>query len=587
MRYNAPMHYLSSYRLFITSVLAALNLTAALLVLAACGLPGSTSVQPTPTAVVVVPTATATPTPTATPEPIGGSLSVGLASDIVRLRPWRPGSRGEEQVIGLLYSGLMRLDADLRPQPDLALDWATTPDGRVITFTLRDDVNWHDGEDFDADDVRFTLEQMRSLPFTSTALLADLRRIAAIAIPDRHTVVLSLTERYAPLLAELTLPMLPAHLLQDRDIASLDFWEVPIGSGPFKLVERTPGSAIVLARNDDHYRTPALLETIHFRYVPVPADVLDALQNERLLLAELPGGAADRLEQQVTTVRSETYAENGFYFLGFNLREGRAFADARVRQALALAIDVPRLVEAATQGQGIPLSSSAVPGSWADLLPPPRRGADPESARALLTEAGWLLPTGATIRQRNGEPFVVRLFVRSDDERRLVAAQRIAESAASIGMDMQVVAAPFEPTIISKYVPPYDFDLLLGSWLNGAGDPDFGDFAYYDPDDFALFHSSQINRGPIDTRVTRNFVAFSDSAYDNLAQEARQLYENDQRAEAQRQAQERIAELRPYIYLWADPIPVALNTRVTTLDGPVDLTTPNYLWNIETWYVER
>jgi peptide/nickel transport system substrate-binding protein len=208
------------------------------------------------------------------------------------------------------------------------------------------------------------------------------------------------------------------------------------------------------------------------------------------------------------------------------------------------------------------------------------------AARSLLEDAGWALPSGATIRQRDGVSFSATLFVRGDDQRRLVAAQRIAEVAANIGLQIRVEPADFATVIISKYAPPYDFDLLLGSWLNGAGDPDFGDYMYYDPDDFALFHSSQINQGELDTRVTRNFVAFNDPGYDNHAQRARQIYDTEERAISYRQAQIRVDEQLPYLYLWADAIPVALNSRVTTIDGPVDISTPAYLWDIETWYVE-
>jgi peptide/nickel transport system substrate-binding protein len=571
------------YQIFIISVLAALALIGTL-ALSGCGMAGSNEEAPaTPTTAA----AAATPQNTnPTPEPRGGNLTVRLAQDIPQLQPWHPQSRSAEQVIDLLYSGLMRLDTQLRPQPDLASGWETTPDGRVLTFTLRQDLSWHDGEELNADDVRFTIERMRALPFTSTALLANLRHIAGVTVVDDHTVALSLTERYAPLLTELTLPILPEHLLQDRDIGSLNFWDVPIGSGPFTFDNRVPGQSIVLSRYPDYHHGAPLLERVAFVGAADIGITLDALQNENLLLAELPWLAMDDATNQINTVRVATYPENGFYFLGFNLREGRPFADVRVRQALALAIDVPRLVEAATQGQGIPIASSAVPGSWADLSPPPEANVNLEAARSLLNDAGWILPEGSTIRQREGVSFNASLFVRGDDQRRLVAAQRIAEAARSIGLQIRVEAADFASVIIPKYVPPYDFDLLLGSWINGAADPNFGDYMYYDPDDFALFHSSEINRSELDTRNTRNFVAFDDSDYDTYAMTGRQLYEIEERIEAYRLAQERVADRLPYLYLWTDRIPVALNTDVTTLDGPVDLGTPMYFWNVERWYVE-
>lgn len=570
------MQYRATYRRTLLFLLVVLVCTPGL---AACGtLLGR--IVPTPT---LAPTPTPRPSPT--PEPLGGDLTIRLAQDIPDLRPWQPRSRGEEQVVSLLYSGLMRLDEQLRPQPDLATEWETSPNGRVLTFTLRTNIAWHDGEPLDASDVSFTLERLAALPITSTALVNDLRHIATVSTPTNHTVVISMTERYGPILSRLTLPILPRHILEERGLETFNFWDAPVGSGPFRLDNRQPGQTIVLSRYERYHRGAPLLDRVAFVGAADPALTLQAIRDEKLLLAELPWNALGGLEA-TDNVRTAFYPENGFYYLAFNLRDGRPFADVRVRRALALAIDVPRLVEAATKGQGLPIASSAAPGSWADLTPAPTGATDLNAARDLLTETGWELPEGATIRQRNGQNFTARLFVRGDDERRMVAAQRIAEAAASIGLQIEVEPADFASVILSKYAPPYDFDLLIGSWLSGPGDANFGDYLYYDPDDFALFHSTQINQGEMDTRTTRNFVAFSDATYDNQSQAARQIYDIQERIPIYQQTQERVASLLPYIYLWADRIPVALNTRVTTIDGPINLDTPLYFWNIERWYIE-
>src|SRR5688500_11208232 len=160
-----------------------------------------------------------------------------MAADVAELRPWQPRSRGEEQISSLLYSGMTRLDAQLQPQPDLASAWDSSADGRLITFTLRTDVVSHDGRPLTADDVAYTLGELRELSPT-TALLDDVRRIAEVTAPATSTVVLSLTERYAPIFADLAVPILPKHLLIGKNIATLNFWETPIGSGPFQFGAR-------------------------------------------------------------------------------------------------------------------------------------------------------------------------------------------------------------------------------------------------------------------------------------------------------------------------------------------------------------
>lgn len=535
-----------------------------------------------------LPTEPPTPTPspeppTATPLPRGGTLNVALATAVPNLRPWQPRSRGEEQISAMLYSGLMRLDEQLQPVPDLASAWTTTPDGRTLTFTLRSDLQWHDGNPLDAADVLFTLERLRALPPTSTALLADLRYISGAAAPDGTTVVLTLTSRFAPLLAALSVPILPSHLLAEQDLDSLNFWDIPVGSGPFRLSEARPGQFYQFERFEQYHHGAPLLDQVNFVLSTDDRETMAALGEARLLLAELPWSSHEPAPPQMQVA---SYPENGYYFLGFNLRPERLFADARLRQALALALDQPRLVEAATKGQGLPISSSALPGSWADMTHALNPGADLDAARALLDEAGWSLPAGTTIREQDGITLTASLYVRADDERRILAARQIAAVGASIGMQIEVETGDFDTVILARYAPPFAFDMLLGSWLNGAGDPNFGDVAYYDPDDFALFHSSQLNQGPADSRATRNFVGYNSPAYDGHAQAARQLYNISERRAAISQAQAQLAADLPYLFLWADRMPVLLNQRVTTLDGPVALTSPRYYWNIERWYLE-
>ncbi len=565
------MSYIPTRRLFFVSAALALLVLA---VLTGCALDPPPPPTPTP------------PPPTATPLPRGGNLTIRLAEDVPELRPWHPRSRGEEQLTMLLYNGLTRLDARLQPQPDLAAGWSASPDGRMITFTLRTGVSWHDGKPLTAEDVVYTLGALRELSPT-TALLADFQRIAQITTPASTTLIISLTERYAPILSDLVVPILPKHLLVGKDIGTLNFWDVPVGSGPFQLEERRPGEVITLAANKRYYRGPPLLDRAALLVAPDPQIAAGALRDARLLLAELPWNAGAAITETLPGAQTGVYAENGYYFLAFNLRQGRPFADLRVREALVAAVDLPRLVREATGGAGRPIGNSAAPGSWADFARPLTATADLDRARTLLDEAGWRLPQSGALRQQNGITLTAQLFVRGDDQRRLRAAEQIAQAAQRIGMQIVVQPADFATVITSKYAPPYDFDLLIGSWTNGAGDPVFADYAFYDPDDFALFHSSQINQGVADTRPVLNITGLDDPAYDNQAAAAHQLYDVAERGKAIRLAQERVAELLPYMYLWADRIPVVLSPQVTTLDGPVNLNTPMYLGNVERWYLKR
>src|SRR5262245_35326834 len=425
------MILIPSRRLFALSVV----LTLLLALLAGCVLDPVPVVAPPP------PTPTPLP-PTPTLLPRGGTLTIRTAADVPELRPWQPRTRGEEQIISLLYSGLTRLDAQLQPQPDLATSWMPSTDGRLITFTLRTDAIWHDGRPVTADDVAYTLSALRELSPT-TALLADMRKIAEIETPASSTVVLSLTERYAPIFADLAVPVLPKHLLIGQNIDTFNFWDAPVGTGPFKLADRKPGVSITLNANPRFYRGQPLLDRVAL-LVADPKVSVDALKDGRLLLAELPWSEGKTITRTLPDIQAGAYPENGYYFLAFNVRQGRRFADVRVRQALAEAIDLPTLARRVTDGQGQAILDSAAPGSWADFARPTSETLNLDRAGALLDEAGWKLPAdGGAVREQNGITFTAQLFVRGDDPRRIEAAKLIAAAGRRIGLQIAVQPADF------------------------------------------------------------------------------------------------------------------------------------------------
>jgi peptide/nickel transport system substrate-binding protein len=508
---------------------------------------------------------------------------------VERLTPWDLNNRGAEHVADLIYNGLVQLDAQGRPQPDLAERWEPSSDGTAITFTLREDVRWHDGEPFSADDVAWTLNILRTITPTSS-LLYDLRTtIEGVDVVDERTVALQLREPYAPLLAELSVPILPRHRLQDRspeDIAGFNFWEAPIGTGPFRFDRREADQAILFTRNDDFYAGAPYLDQVALLIAPDKTVAATALGNNDLQLAEF-GGPTEVITDVVlpdNTTRG-TYTENGWYGVVFNTREGRVFADGRVREALARAVDVPAIVRDIVGDNGAPIATTIVSNTWAYPGNTGIAAPDLEAARQLLDEAGWIVG-GDGIREREGQRLAVQLFVRGDDARRVAAAQRIAQAAGEIGIAIEVVPSNFDTVILAKLAPPYDFDLVLGSWVNAPNSAGFPTNRFYDPDDYGLFHSSRVWNGDGDTRTAlRNVGGFRNGDYDAAAERARRTYDLDERANVIAEAQAVLARERPYLYLWSNRFVVALNEQIRSNGEPIDLNSPRPLWNVEDWYV--
>lgn len=527
------------------------------------------------------------PSPSVAAIPEGGSLAIRIPGDIATLQPWNLSSRSEEYVADLLYNGLLRLDARLQPQADLAEDWEVSPDGGLITFTLRSDARWHDGEPLTVDDAVWTLNTLRTITPTNS-LLFDLRTyIGEVRSPLTDTLVLSLTQPYAPLLSELTVPILPRHRLAERtaeQLTLLDFLSEPVGSGPFRFEAREPGQSLAFIRNEAYFGEAPNLDQVALVVAPDPAVVVQALRDAQLSVAEF---APDETLGDLGGLQSGDYVENGWYGIVFNLRPERLFADRSLRQALALAVDVPALVRATAGPSAEPIASTISLDSWAlpDGTAPLVPNAD--QARQLLDQAGWVAgPDG--VRQRDGRALSARMWVRGDDARRVAVAQRIAEAAALVGMQLEVVPANFDTVVLGKLAPPYDFDLLLGSWVNAPNTAGYPTTRFYDPDDYALFHSSRVWTGQGDTRSgLRNVGGFQNAEYDAAAESARAAYDLDARRAAIDRAQAVLRAELPYLLLWTDRYPVIAATGIGTEDGPPSLGSPRLLWNIERWFVEN
>ncbi|WP_164689709.1 peptide ABC transporter substrate-binding protein [Herpetosiphon llansteffanensis] len=532
-----------------------------------------------------------TPAPTSEPTtppiqiPQGGTLTIRTAQDISALHPWKPTTHVEAQMLGLLYRGLTKLDQDLAPQPDVASSWQSDSIGQTLTMTLRSDIRWHDDTPLTAADAAWTISAMQSISPT-TPLLADIQGLVSnVTAPDATTLVLSLREPYAPLLSALSMPILPKHLfgqLSPVELDQLNLLTQPVGSGPFIFEERTAGSAISLIRNNQAVDGVPYLDRVAFVVAPDAQVAREAVRDGDLLAAELPWEQSQGLG---SAVNAGHYAENGFYYLAFNMREGRIFNDMRVRQALALSLDLNTIVETAgPAAQGI--LSDHLPGTWvAPTGELPSRNLD--KARELLDQAGWVLPEGATIRASNGITLSMTLYVRGDDQRRIEVAERIAAAASPIGFNLVVTPADFESVIRSKLVTPFDFDLALMSWGNSrvGGAPSY---TAYDPDNFSLFHSSQIYQGVADGRPgLRNYGGFRNANFDNLSTAARAIYDTERRRELYQQTNAIIQSEYPYVFLWADRMPVALAKNVRSTQGEIRLNTANWLYNVQHWYLEQ
>lgn len=470
--------------------------------------------------------------PTAAAEPRGGTAVVAVTGDPGHLNPAISTAGPLHAVADSMFNGLVALDRDGQPQPDLARSWSIAPDGRSVTFQLVPGVRWHDGKPFSSADVKFSFEELLlRLHARARAGLAPV--LEAIETPDANTVVFRLRRAHPALLRQLDVteaPILPRHLYAgtdpNRNPANLE----PVGTGPFRFASYRRDEQVVLVRNPDYFK-PGLprLDRLVFRILPnANTQVAALLAGEVDMLQRVSALDLRRLQgQPVTAVdtRAAAGGANCVMTLAFNLERPRT-GDLRVRQAFAHAIDRTRLLRLVAFDQGRVAAAPIASGiAWAHL--PGALDAwsyDPARANRLLDEAG--LARGSDGLRATFDVLHFPAFARYTD------LMREQLTAVGIGLRVRLLdPAAFVPAVFTQR----DFDLALISYCNGT-DPEIGVRR--------MVHSSAIGPVPFS-----NAAAFRDAEVDRLFDQAGATNDVAARGEAYRAAQRRLATLLPYWWL--------------------------------------
>jgi len=484
-------------------------------------------------------------TPTSMPPVRGGQVVVGGVGAPDTLNPLVIESEAGRRLTPLLFDSLLASDPDSgEPSPSLAETWQVSDEGQTITFTLRSDALWHDGQPVVAGDVVFTIEAARD-PALDSLYGPRLGHVSGAAAPDDVTVVIGLDQPDCPSLAVLgALPILPQHLLADSDLIGTPYpgkgpagGSVFAGSGPFVLTDWTPDGEVHLARNDDYWGGAPYLETWSYRPFETIAGLELALETGEVDVALMPPGVrlsdpSDSSLSPGTDPSVYHYPAPQVLFVAFN-GDHPVLSAPQVRQALSMAVDRDQLIDEVLGGAGELVASSLPSLHWASdptLQPPPY---DPDGARQLLAEAGWTDSDGdGWLDQAGGR---LRLPVRTNGGNRLRedVATLLAGYYRAVGVDASVELVGWGALVDDLFT--HDFELIIFSWPLRA-----------EPDQSQWWLSTEDEVG-----TGYNFVSFADERVDRWLQEALAVPDCDpaRRAELYRQVQGVLAEERPYDFL--------------------------------------
>src|ERR1700712_3118748 len=370
----------------------------------------------------------------------GGTLSVHLPGEQRILNPAIRASTGVYIVTSKIVESLVDLDANGKPLPVLATSWEATPDGKTVTFKLRQGVTWHDGKPFTSADVQFTaLELWKKYLNYGTQLQ---QYLDAVDTPDALTAVF----RYSrPMPLPLLLRALadlgyiaPRHVFEGTNILENPANTAPIGTGPFKFVQYERGQFIIAERNPNYWRKEfPYLDKIVWRVIADKSAASAALETGQTQLStysSLSLADYDRLRKDARfDVSSRGIEANAFNnTLEFNVRR-KELSDVRVRRAIAHAIDVPFFIENFLYGQGKP-ATGPIPSSSTAFFPgnPPPYAFDRKKAIALLDEAGYKPGT-------DGNRFTLKMVPINNGEDVPLLATFIQQSLHAVGIKVEIV----------------------------------------------------------------------------------------------------------------------------------------------------
>lgn len=349
-----------------------------------------------------------------------------------------------------VYDTLIFQDSDSGEfVPGLATDWSISPDGLVYTFTLREDVEFHDGTPFDAEAVKANIDYVMNPDHRSQKAAAMLGPLENVAVLGSHEVKFHLDRPYAPLLDSLSqvyLGMASPSALEEWGPVDYQFHQV--GTGPFRFVEYLPNDRLVLERNPDYAWAPEIyrretpgVDRITFRFFEDPATRALALEGGQVdVIGELPHHEADRMDEMSEFDVDPVLIPGQPLQLIFNT-ERSPTDDAGVREALVIGVDRSRIVNTVFGGN----SPTAVGPLAANTFGFAEEAAfpeyDPAIAAGLLEAAGWILPEGENVRSNGDTELKLDLVVPpwgSNPE----VGQLVASAWEQLGAEVSLTVAP-------------------------------------------------------------------------------------------------------------------------------------------------
>lgn len=512
----------------------------------------------------------------------GGSLTEGIIGRPRFINPVIAKSDADRDMTQLIYSGLMRATPKGELLPDLADHYEISDDGLTYTFTLRDNLVWHDGEPITSADIAFTIDKVRDIALAIKSPRRASWDGVEVTTPDPKTVIFKIKQPYAQFLENTTMGILPKHIWQNVPDEEFDvsYYNIePIGSGAYRM-----GKIV----RDNNKGLPLYYDLIAFKKYPEGEPYISNLRimffgNNNELSQAYTNHTIDQIHTIDPAFAREIEKSGGHiaraplprvFGIYFNQSQQPILADKEVRRALATSIDKERIVNKVLSGYGrtvngpLPMFHTTV----IDANVATNTNVRIQSARNILEKDGWVLNTANIYEKTDKKKKTVTLLDLSlsvpDVDELKQAAGLIKEDWEKIGVN--VTLKIFEPSsFTTEVLSPRKYDAIFYGQITGRN-----------PDPYAYWHSSQRNAPGL------NIALYTNKNVDKILENARKEQDEANRAILLQKFNDTVTDDIPAVFIYSPDFLYATGANVRGMQTGFITTESERFLDINDWYVQ-
>ncbi len=477
------------------------------------------------------------------------TLHLATSSNPSRLNPLLATDSSSSEIAGFLFNGLVKYDKDLNIVGDLA-DKFYFENNTTLIFKLKKNVLWHDGAKFDANDVVFTYKTIIS-PNIATPYSSSFRFVKSVEALDDFTIKVVYKKPYFKALETWMMGILPYHILKDeKNLMTSKFNTHPIGTGAYKLEKLEFSKDIILSANGDYFEKKPKIDKISFHIIADSMTRFLMLKSGSLDVGSIEPMQLERQLDKEFFKKFNIYEEisHSYTYLGFNLRK-KKFQDARVREALSLAIDRDELVKILFFKHAKVCTGPFLPKTKAfnDDIKAPQQNI--QKAKQLLKDAGY----------DKNHPFSFEIVTSNSSAIRPYAVEILQYQLKKIGVKVKIRVMEWQ-AFLNMVVFPHKFDAVLLGWgLSSTPDP------------YLFWHSDNDKKGGF------NLVGYKNKKLDKMIEKSQSMVDREELSRLWKKMFKIIVDDNPYLFLYIPNSITVVNKDIKNVKPSLNGIWHNYI----------